>query len=446
MNRHTAMTAAGNGAALSPVGLEAQAIGPGSEAASTLTVSEPGSFRLCAQAAHEAEALDELLAVSMRVRDATRCFAACGLLLTGSFARGEGTIVRDDFGITRWLSDLEFLLVFDDRLRPARAAVGAAVERACAAINQEPARRAKRLRVEVSPIAASRLARMRPAIFTNELAVHGKLLWGEPAVVLMPPAMAPGYDLRADALRLLNNRIVEHLRARVQHEIRSADHLTTEYSLRKFWADMATSLSVFMGCYAASYQERGQRMAASLAGRRAGSIADIITPLSLRLEGAMSFKRAKSEIPRAGIDRELSTAAATAARLWWWETGDMLRDDPRPAGWSEIAPRLRRIQTRGQCFRNWAKLLLRSSGRSRLSVRTMPAAIRAGSFGNAIYAAGCAVAFFWDDLVNEAHGGDLAAALSRLLGVAPASNNERRRRFVERIFEDWAQHLRSAAI
>src|SRR5262249_42679957 len=235
----------------------------------------------------------------------------------------------------------------------------------------------------------------------NELSVHGKLLWGEPTRISMPPATPPQYDLRRDGLRLRNNRIVEHLRTRVQYETGEADHLQMLYSLNKFWIEIATSLSVFTGCYAPSYRERAERLANVLDSLRAGPLSRVAEPLHLRLQqsglhGAAS-QLLSPEISELTLGPLLSEAAAVAARLWWWETGHILGDDPEPADWRQIAWRLRRIQTRSQRVREWGRLLLRSDGWPRITFQAMPAVIRAGSLGNAIYAAGCALAFFWDD-------------------------------------------------
>src|SRR5271154_7236886 len=92
------------GAGLRPLWRSAASVGLRSESSSTLRVSEPGSFELCAQPVHEEEALDEIRAVSSLLKEATRRIGRCGLLLTGSFARGEGTIVRDGAGCVCWLS------------------------------------------------------------------------------------------------------------------------------------------------------------------------------------------------------------------------------------------------------------------------------------------------------------------------------------------------------
>ncbi len=45
------------------------------------------------------------------VREATRPIPVLGLILTGSVARGEGTLIADPRTGTRWLGDLECSLI-----------------------------------------------------------------------------------------------------------------------------------------------------------------------------------------------------------------------------------------------------------------------------------------------------------------------------------------------
>ena len=93
-------------------------------------LSPPGSFSLCADPERQAEAASELLAVSEQVRADTRRYSALGLILTGSFARGEATILVDPEGGIRWLSDIECLVVFPADKQ--KAPIGE-VDQSCAA-------------------------------------------------------------------------------------------------------------------------------------------------------------------------------------------------------------------------------------------------------------------------------------------------------------------------
>ena len=411
-----------------------------------LTVSATGSFPLCARPNMEEEARDKLQALATLVHNATETLQPNGLLLTGSFARGEGVIICEDGLGPRWLSDVECLLVFPDDTHISQRKIDEVIRRARCAFDQDLARHANGLKIDLSPIRVGRLARMRPAIFTKELTIHGKLLWGDPAAIRMPPDVPDGWDLRHDALRLLNNRIVEHLRTRLQYESPCIDRMLLLYSLNKFWEEMTTSLSVFLNLYAPSYRERSERLAVALGGDKAAPLPEIGVNLQTRLAWANAFRfSCVDATSQVNVQADLDAAATTAEWLWWWETSKILGANSRGANWREIGSQLRRVQTRGQVLRDWARLVLRCGARGTATFRSLPEAFRAGSFGSAVYAAALAILFFWDDFTNEARGHDLVIALSRFLGVAAAVNPAGRTKLAERTYSVWANYLRGAA-
>ena len=75
------------------------------------SLSPPGSFPLSADPAYQDEVRSELECVLARVRDCASARSVAGVLLTGSFARGEGTVVPNPESKSRWLSDVECLVV-----------------------------------------------------------------------------------------------------------------------------------------------------------------------------------------------------------------------------------------------------------------------------------------------------------------------------------------------
>ena len=100
------------------------------------------------------------------------------------------------------------------------------------------------------------MLRLRPTIFTRELCENAKLLWGDPAG--FRSAAPPGGQTisKYDAFRLLNNRIIEQIAVRSEYTDRKSDTTAMAYSLTKFWIDLGTSLSVFLGCYRPGYRSR----------------------------------------------------------------------------------------------------------------------------------------------------------------------------------------------
>src|SRR5262249_16389506 len=130
--------------------------------------------------------------------------------------------------------------------------------------NDEPARKAKGLHIELSPILANRLRSLRPSIFAAELIEHGKLLRRfDDEEIPMPRRfdVTPAI-LGRDALRLLNNRIMEQV---ADLASKTAPSPYEEYLASKFWIELGTSLSVFLGCYRTTYKSRYVALQSALA-------------------------------------------------------------------------------------------------------------------------------------------------------------------------------------
>ena len=286
-----------------------------------------------------------------------------GLLLTGSFARGEGAIVPSPSGPSRWLSDIECLAILPDRPRSDFTRARRFLAQAVRLANEEPNRRARGIKIEITPIMGSRLRAMRPAIFTRELVDHGKLLWGDPTLVAMPLS-TPCDCLRIDALRLLNNRIIETLALRAGCSGDPDAQPSKSYLLSKFWVELGTSLSVFLGCYSSTYRGRQVELEAALADPPSGLDPDAVRLLSDRLKRATEIKLGRFD-PEVGIRDDYDTVARAAQHLWWWETAQLLGDGTQPSGdWRATPQRLRRIEGIKARARDWARLVLRTGLRT----------------------------------------------------------------------------------
>ncbi|MEA3190146.1 MAG: hypothetical protein QOD77_728 [Thermoplasmata archaeon] len=124
------------------------------------------------------------VAEAVRARDP----ALRSLVLTGGFARGEGTVLD---GVPQ--NDYDFVAV---RRLGAPARYGPLARQLEAELG---------LHIDLAPVAAARLPRVAPSIFWYETALRGKTVWGEPLLdripVRGPQDLAPG-----EALRLVANR------------------------------------------------------------------------------------------------------------------------------------------------------------------------------------------------------------------------------------------------
>jgi len=409
---------------------------------------EPGSFRICATPECEHEAVNLIEALSQSVPDALGSAQPLGIILTGSLSRGEGTLAKDIDGKVRWLSDVECLVVFEDDCSISRE-VRAALEDAAQRLTDQSRAQARDLKIQLSAIRASSIATMRPSIFKCELLRHGKLIWTRsPGVLLTCDRDTDAAIPRQDALRLLSNRIMELIPPRLKLADETQDN-NRAYALNKFWIDAGTSLSVFLNCYRPNYAERSR------------AVGDVLTSNlhSLNLRSAHYVARKVCEATnvklgraRVGLDateRDFADAARVGADLWYWQT-DQLLSLARPSDardWLEIAARLRRLQTTRQRIRDWLRLAARMKGIRVPTVNGLWQILRAGSFGSAIYAAGCSLQFFWDEVASgQKRGVTIAQSLGNVLGVNGESSTAGRRQLAERTFRYWEYHLRDSSL
>ncbi|HEV8584324.1 MAG TPA: hypothetical protein VGT02_05090 [Methylomirabilota bacterium] len=228
-----------------------------------MIATAPASFPLCPNPAHH-DAVRRVVdgcARFLRDRLADRLVA---LVLTGSFSRGEGTVLPLN-GRLRVLGDIEFLVVVP-RLtdyRALRRRVGAWGREASAQFGAP----AVAVEIEFGPVEIGYLRhRARPSIFVYDLATHGKVVWGPPDLLAaIPPFGAEGIP-REDALHLVFNRMIEQLDAYDRLDGLGGDALLdVAYQRVKLVLDLAGSALAFSGTHATSYAERPVAFARLLA-------------------------------------------------------------------------------------------------------------------------------------------------------------------------------------
>jgi hypothetical protein len=412
--------------------------------------SPPGSFPLCANPSFESYAARQLRALVEEVSHRVSEFRPLGMVLTGSLARGEAALAAGEDRRTRWLSDIECIVVFADTAGKPGAPLGESLEQARAALKAEAKVHSVGLDIQLIPIRASRLARLRPGIFTRELAEHGKLVWGSPGAVPIPlPEIADASMLRGDAFRLLNNRIMEQVAARSGCEQGRAAAQERGYALSKFWTELATSLSVFLDCYRASYRERQRAMHAALVAPHCPLTHELAGGVLSRLDAAMQVRRGEFDPTQWPREAGFEEAARLAERVWHWESGEMLALPAESAAgdWRVIPARLRRIATLSEYARDWLRWFLRPDVSRRMSLWGVGRAWRAGSPGNAIFAAGCLLEFFWNDIGSRsARGQEIVHLLRPLFGLRGRDGTPDRQQLVARAVTAWRSHLRNAPL
>jgi hypothetical protein len=409
----------------------------------------PGSFRVCVERSLEGATDRDLKKIVGTVAEVMACYPVVGLILTGSVARGEGTVVADEELTFRWSSDLEFQLVLEGG-RSARVnevdAILAALERT---INEEPLNHRRGVKCSFTSIQTGQIARLRPAIFSREMLEHGKLVWGEPDRIPVPIWWheGPNEIPYRDAFRLLSNRIIQQVDARFQWRYSGQGAAQASYTLAKFWIELATSLSVFIGCYRTSYRER-QRTVEHYLINNPGVLGDAGELLVDRLRQAMAVK-AGCATPDPCSESKFRDSARVAALIWTLEVRRILDPSHRFVDCSEpgmIVAALKRVESYSQRVRDWVRLLRRRRGNSFFQT-DLKSAIRAGSLANAIYASGSILHFFWDEFASDTvRGVRLRRTVRKLLSIPQQEGKGVDQRMIlsRATVAAWERHLHFA--
>jgi hypothetical protein len=410
------------------------------------SLSPPGSFPLSADPAFQDEVRAELEGLLARVRDCAAAPSVAGVLLTGSFARGEGTVIPGLQAKSRWLSDVECLVVVKAGVIPTRE-IQRSMRQVERETNSDFGNVERGIKVELRAILTEGMTRLRPAIFTRELCEHAKLISGDPAMILAPRVPVSGAPIsRHDAFRLLNNRIIEQIAVRSEYADRACDNTAVAYSLAKFWIDLGTSLSVFLGCYQSGYRTRQKPIEDALLANQEILGAEMTSRLISRFRNAMAQKLGQSGFPSGDLTAEFNEAVEIARATWNWESGQLAGTNAAGGDWRGIFARLGSLETGAQRLRDWARLLRQPSGLRQLGPRAMLAAARVGSLAMLIYGTGCVIDFFWDEIGSEKdRGSEIAAELCRALAVEAQDTSERRRLLTRATLGAWERHLRFAA-
>ena len=410
------------------------------------SLSPPGSFPLSADPAFQDEVRRELECVLARVRDCAAASSVAGVLLTGSFARGEGTVIPDAMNQSRWLSDVECLVVVRNGVLPSQQ-IHDSMRQVERDTNSRCANAARGIKVELRALFTEGMLRLRPTIFTQELCENAKLLCGDPREIPLPPVPRSGPTVsRYDAFRLLNNRIIEQIAVRSEYADRNTDTTATAYALTKFWIDLGTSLSVFLNCYRPGYRSRQQPVEDALRANPEILGADTCSRLISRFRNAMSQKLGQAGFPSGDLAPEFHEAVEIARATWNWESGQLLGTSAAARDWRGIFARLRSLESTNQRLRDWARLFRRPSGLRQLGPRATLAAARVGSLATLIYGSGCVIDFFWDEIGSDkGRGTEMAAELCRSLAIKAHDPSETRRLLTRATLGAWERHLRFAA-
>jgi hypothetical protein len=322
------------------------------------------TFPLCCETRHEAPIRNLIEGCVHFVRERISPQALVGVVLTGSFARGEGSVLPVGEQL-RVLGDIEFFVVLATaadfrRLRPEMKAWGPA---AAAALGADRVH----ADVEFGPVHVDYLRRRaRPSIFVYDLRHHGKVLWGPPDLLEAMPALSAAAIPREDAIRLLFNRTIEQLDAYDRLASVEGDaFLDVRYQRVKIVLDLAGSALAFSGLHTASYGQRPAALARliretpSLARRLpAGFERDLATATRAKLApddgDFIAPARETAAAQRRALRAQIIGAVPAMTGLLHWELEQLL---DATGDLDHLLGRYLATQPFAQRMWDWAKLI-----------------------------------------------------------------------------------------
>jgi hypothetical protein len=315
------------------------------------------------------------------------------LVLTGSFSRGEGTVLPLH-GRLRVLGDIEFLVVVPGvgEYRAMRRHAGAWAREASERFGGGDVA----VDIEFGPVDVDYFRhKARPSIFVYDLATHGKIVWGSDVLRAIPP-FGPDRIPREDAIHLVFNRTIEQLEAYDRLDGLAGEALLdVAYQRVKLVLDLAGSALAFAGVHATSYAERPAAFERLLL-RTPQLAARLPVGFEGELARAARAKLAPAQEPllpdggagsqRAWLRTRIADGAPTLAAFLTWELEELLGvRAPLPdllTRWAAAQPARRRV-------REWAKLALHPNPAPlRLSPRRALTLARHSTPRALLYAAG----------------------------------------------------------
>jgi hypothetical protein len=182
-----------------------------------------------------------------------------GLILAGSFATREGSVVRIG-GRQVFLSDVDLLLVVSSpeahaRIYPGRSGIGKACEASLPGAEFEG-------RVDIGVMTRGELVSMplSPGVF--DMREMGLILYGTPEIFSSLPSFTRDAIGSREALRLLENRMAAFLGERPVHERPEGVALYRFlYGVSKVYTDIVTASLCASRCYRPGYMARVEFLA-----------------------------------------------------------------------------------------------------------------------------------------------------------------------------------------
>jgi hypothetical protein len=319
-----------------------------------------------------------------------------GIILTGSWARGEATFVVQD-GHYAVLGDAEFLLVFErsaklppqDRLASLKHKLERTLE------NNEI-----HCQLSFAAVHPEYLQKLPPHIFTYELRACGRIIWGDQNLLSLIQGFSPGEISLKDAWYLLCNRIIEQFQILSELTDRSNLSASLAYSTVKLYLDLSTSLLVFLGEYKPTYAERANQLTRMA---RRGSSDDLpfaLAPFARAVQRCTAWKISPQTEGLVADWHFWEQAIRYAQLLWQWELERMIGAIDGRSN-SDLLKQWCRLQPVSGRLRGWLYVLRRDGWfRSRRLWLRWARQVRLGSPRHCVYRATQELLFRLPSLVN----------------------------------------------
>jgi hypothetical protein len=280
------------------------------------------------------------------------------VVLTGSLARGEGSLSSDGTP-GKLASDAEFVVILHDR---APLPKSSDTTKLSAEIESQLAVDGVQCHISLSCAHGDFLRKMRPHIFAYELKTCGKVLLGEQNILSLIPSFAPTDIPLEDSWRLLSNRMIEMAEGLCEaHSLgRGPVPQDVFYRAIKLNLDTATSLLIFKGNYAPSYRQRSQNIS-DLAKNSvdATGLPFSLTQVALLTAECTDWKLLGNTAVRDAVDWQwIAITCRNASLLWEWELRRMTKAEGELSP-AELCMRLMRQQPLALRIRGWLYVMRR---------------------------------------------------------------------------------------
>ncbi len=291
------------------------------------------------------------------------------LVLTGSFSRGEGSIVIGSDNTFKVLGDMEFLVVYEPK-KPLKN-VYKDLSEVSNHIQELLHHDGILCDIEFTPVWRDYFKRLRATIFNYELKLHGKIVMGDPHVLREIPDMDASLIPKLDGFFLLCNRIVEQLEYFKYYLRRyGSDLLLAWYPFIKLYLDITGSLLIVIGRYKPTYRERAHELGRIARDRPLGEHLDpYVRRLTELVELFVKIKLQPDEehlvkgLHQRGVQPDKEGREAffyetikLVKAIWCWELKKLVGNGPENST-SELMEKYIQSFTYMQRVKGWAKML-----------------------------------------------------------------------------------------